>query len=146
MRRSVLAFLSGALFAGGLVLSGMTQPAKVIAFLDVFGNWDPSLAFVMVGAIAVYAPTYRWLKRTRFHFRSLATPTAIDFRLLFGAALFGIGWGIAGICPGPAIASSSAGVSSVLLFTSSMIVGMLFANRLLIVRTQVTSENVNSDG
>lgn len=124
----IVAGLSGFLFAVGLVLGGMTQPAKVVAFLDFFGTWDPSLAFVMGGAIAVYMPMYR-LALARgvpigcetYSFSKLET---IDSRLLGGAALFGVGWGLAGYCPGPGIASLGAGTLAPVVFVGSMIAGM----------------------
>lgn len=134
MRTAALPFVSGALFAIGLAISGMTRPDKVVAFLDLTNAWDPSLGFVMAGAIAVYLPFHRWvlrrpvpLYRSRF---SLPTSTEFDPRLIAGGALFGIGWGIAGFCPGPALASigagmTSAGTSSVLIFVAAMAVGML---------------------
>jgi len=122
------AFLSGVVFAVGLGLSGMTQPAKVTAFLDFAGDWDPSLAFVMIGAIGVYATLYRFIRRLPAPFFSptfaLPTRTDIDFRLVGGAALFGVGWGLGGFCPGPALTSLASGKTSVLLFVASMLVGM----------------------
>jgi uncharacterized membrane protein YedE/YeeE len=125
----LICFVSGALFAGGLALSGMTQPAKVVGFLDVAGDWDPSLALVMVGAIAVY-----WLAYTRV--KVLETPVFassfglpdnkdIDRRLLVGSGLFGIGWGLSGYCPGPALVSLTSGTPQPWIFCSAMVVGML---------------------
>lgn len=123
-----IAFVSGLVFALGLGLGGMTQPAKVTAFLDFAGDWDPSLAFVMIGAIGVYATLYRFIRRlpsplfsTTF---ALPTRTDIDPRLVGGAALFGVGWGLAGFCPGPALTSLASGETSVLLFVVSMLAGM----------------------
>jgi uncharacterized protein len=124
----VLAVATGALFALGLALAGMTVPAKITAFLDVTGHWDPALAFVMVGAIAVYAPIARrvrdhpapWFDR-RYHW---PTPRAIDARLVAGAAVFGIGWGISGYCPGPALVSLVAGALPVLVFVGAMLAGI----------------------
>ncbi len=127
---NVIAFGSGLIFAIGLALSGMTSPANVLGFLDVFGAWDPTLAFVMGGAIAVHAPFY-WLvvrRRDRPAFApAFALPTRrdLDLRLLIGAALFGAGWGLAGFCPGPALASLASGVSTVSWFVVAMVVGML---------------------
>jgi uncharacterized membrane protein YedE/YeeE len=122
------AFVSGLVFAIGLGISGMTQPAKVTAFLDFAGDWDPSLALVMVGAIAVYAPLYRLIHRLPSPVFSatfaLPTRTDIDRRLVGGAALFGVGWGLGGFCPGPALTSLAAGEPSVLLFVASMLTGM----------------------
>lgn len=128
MKQSIVAALVGVVFALGLALGGMTDPAKVIGFLDVFGAWDPSLAFVMGGAIAVYAPVLRWARRRpaplldeRFH---LPTRSDIDARLLIGAAMFGVGWGLAGYCPGPALVGSMALGSDAVVFAGSMLLGM----------------------
>ncbi|MGE0682949.1 MAG: DUF6691 family protein [Candidatus Binatia bacterium] len=122
------AFVSGLIFAIGLGLGGMTQPAKVTAFLDFAGNWDPSLAFVMGGAILVYAPLYHWIRRrsTPLFASTFSIParTDLDPRLLGGAALFGIGWGLGGFCPGPAVTSLASGHISVLTFVASMLAGM----------------------
>lgn len=146
IQKAVWALLSGALFAAGLVLGGMTQPAKVLAFLDVGalargvsstaekGFWDPSLAFVMGGALMVTLVAF-WLVPRRaapladdkFH---LPTRNDIDARLLVGAALFGIGWGLAGYCPGPALASLLGGNTDVLIFVGAMVAGMWAAKRL----------------
>lgn len=121
--------LSGLLFGIGLGIAGMTQPAKVVAFLDLFGAWDPSLAFVMAGAIAVHAIAYRLVRRrarplfdVRFH---LPTRTDLDRRLLVGSALFGIGWGIGGYCPGPGLVSLVTLGSNALVFVLAMTTGML---------------------
>jgi uncharacterized membrane protein YedE/YeeE len=128
MTASLVSFLSGVVFALGLGLSGMTQPAKVVGFLDFTGNWDPSLAFVMVGAIMVHALLYRLIRRrsSPLFAATFAIPTRtdIDPRLVGGAALFGIGWGIGGFCPGPAFTSLASGHSTVLLFVAAMITGM----------------------
>lgn len=122
------AFGSGALFALGLGIGGMTQPAKVLAFLDVAGRWDPSLAFVMAGAVGVYAAAFRLvLRRPRpVLSAAFAIPTRrdLDTRLLVGAALFGIGWGLAGYCPGPGIVSLVTGRADVVVFVTAMLAGM----------------------
>ena len=125
---AAVAFLSGLLFALGLGVGGMTKPAKVLAFLDVAGNWDPSLALVMAGAIAVYAPASRWALRrsaplcaARFQ---VPTRRDLDAPLIVGAALFGAGWGLAGYCPGPALVSLASGASGVVLFVAAMLAGM----------------------
>jgi hypothetical protein len=112
-----VALTSGTLFGAGLATSQMTNPAKVIAFLDVAGAWDPSLGFVMGAALVVSAIAYRVR-------REPAASGAIDARLLGGAALFGLGWGLAGFCPGPAIASLVTGSGRVALFVASMLAGM----------------------
>ena len=124
-------FIAGALFGVGLVLAGMTAPRKVIGFLDVAG-WDPSLAFVMLGAVAVHFVGYRLIRRRTgpLFAASFALPTQrrIDPRLLVGAALFGVGWGIAGYCPGPGIVSLGSGAIQPLVFVGAMLLG-LFAGR-----------------
>lgn len=111
-RTVVVAAAAGVVFALGLVLADMTSPARVLAFLDL-ARWDPTLAFVMAGAIAVYAPVARLVRArpapllgARFHWPA---PAAIDRRLLAGAALFGVGWGLAGYCPGPALVAAGTG-------------------------------------
>ena len=125
------AFVAGALFGLGLLLSGMTDPANVTAFLDVGGAWDPGLAFVMVGAIAVFALGYRLIAPRRRSLRGgplhLPTATGIDGGLVGGAAVFGIGWGLAGYCPGPAIVSAASGAAPALVFVAAMIAGMALA-------------------
>jgi uncharacterized membrane protein YedE/YeeE len=128
MKSILAAAIAGALFALGLVISGMTDPHRVTAFLDVTRAWDPTLAFVMAGAIAIHAPLAR-LVRARlaplfdpvFH-----TPawTAIDTRLVAGAAIFGVGWGLSGYCPGPALVSVGTGALPVLAFIGAMIAGI----------------------
>ncbi len=124
-----VALLAGLVFGLGLILSGMGNPAKVQNFLDVFGTWDPSLALVMAGAIAVAIVAFTWAKRRKTSLlgepMQLPTPTALDGKLLTGAALFGIGWGLAGFCPGPALMNLSTGQGEVWLFVAAMLVGML---------------------
>jgi uncharacterized protein len=130
----VFASVSGALFAFGLVFSGMTDPAKVQAFLDfggiASGRWDPSLAFVMGGALAVTIPGFAWL-RSREHTRvppsNETTTNHIDAQLILGTMLFGIGWGLSGYCPGPAIASGINGGISIAVFLAAMAIGMIAA-------------------
>ena len=124
-----VAFLAGLVFGLGLILSGMGNPAKVQNFLDVFGTWDPSLALVMAGAIAVAIFAFTWAKRRKTSLlgepMQLPTATALDGKLLTGAALFGIGWGLAGFCPGPALMNLSTGQGEVWLFVAAMLAGML---------------------
>src|SRR5262249_3282207 len=107
---------------------GMTRPIKVIGFLDFFGNWDPSLAFVMLGAIGVYFVANRWSQRMASPFFagqfSVPTRREIDARLILGSAMFGIGWGMAGFCPGPAVVSLASGTAPAALFTISMCSGI----------------------
>ncbi len=121
-------FMSGVVFAVGLALAGMTRPQKVIGFLDFFGSWDPSLMFVMVGAIGVNL-VLLWLMLRRgkpVHAERFQIPTRteLDPRLIGGAALFGVGWGLGGYCPGPALSSLTTGSLSVLVFIVAMTVGM----------------------
>lgn len=128
MNSALTAFITGFIFATGLALSGMTQPGKVTAFLDLAGNWDPSLAFVMMGAIATHAVLYRVIRRrsTPLFAATFSVPTRsdLDSRLIGGAALFGIGWGLGGFCPGPAVTSLASGQLSVIIFVASMLAGM----------------------
>jgi hypothetical protein len=128
MKSALSAMGAGLVFGTGLGLSGMTQPAKVIAFLDIFGTWDPSLMFVMIGAILVHFGLSRWIRRrqrplldTRFH---LPTATFVDTKLIAGSAMFGIGWGLGGFCPGPAIVTLGSGAPAAFVFVAAMAVGM----------------------
>ena len=122
-------FVVGLLFGLGLMLSGMTDPGKVIGFLDLFGNWDPSLALVMGGAIAVGFFAFALAKKrtTNFFGGALHLPksTQIDKRLIWGNVMFGAGWGLAGFCPGPALVSMAAGQDKALVFVLSMVFGMI---------------------
>lgn len=132
--RSVLiailsAAAAGVLFGVGLGISGMSRPTKVLAFLDVTGAWDPSLAFVMMGAIGVHCLAVLVAKRRErtalggiFHWPG---PAAIDRPLLVGAAVFGVGWGLGGFCPGPALLSAASGNAAAILFVVAMIGGMI---------------------
>ncbi len=133
--RALIALLSGLVFGLGLIVSGMTDPAKVKGFLDLFGAWDPSLGLVMAGAIAVGVFAFAQAKRqTRaWSGDAIALPTveAIDARLVLGGGLFGLGWGVAGFCPGPALVSASAGSSAAITFVAAMLVGMALHDRLL---------------
>ena len=126
-----LILVAGGLFGSGLAISGMTDPARVIGFLDVFGAWDPALLFVMAGAVGVYGLGMLVLRR--FGSRSLKLPSAasspIDRRLVIGAAIFGLGWGLGGFCPGPALANLGALRAEALLFVPAMAIGMLLAQR-----------------
>ena len=128
MKTSALAFLAGFIFALGLGISGMTQPQKIVGFLDFFGKWDPSLLFVMIGAITVHFLAYRLVKRlpSPLFSKEWFLPTDKDFpvSLLAGAAIFGIGWGMGGYCPGPALVSLASLNLHVFIFVLSMIAGM----------------------
>lgn len=128
MMRLLVSLVAGALFGAGLMVSGMTDTLKVQGFLDLFGAWDATLMFVMGGALLPMAIAWR-ATRTRAPLTGGQFPASpsqkIDKRLLSGAALFGVGWGLAGLCPGPALASLSFGGASGLVFLAAMIVGML---------------------
>ncbi len=131
----VLAGVAGAVFGAGLLLAGMTDPARVVGFLDVGGAWDPSLAFVMGGAVAVYALAFRWVQKrradpwfdVRFH---LPTRRDLDRPLVIGAVIFGIGWGLGGLCPGPAVVAAFAGNAAAAVFVATMVVGMVVGRSL----------------
>jgi uncharacterized protein len=125
----VAAGVAGLLFGVGLMVAGMTTPAKVVGFLDVTRGWDPSLGFVMAGAIAVNTVAFRLILRRRapwfdgaFH---LPTRRDLDVGLVVGAAIFGVGWGLGGLCPGPGLVSAAAGSAPALQFVAAMLVGML---------------------
>ena len=129
MKTLLSAGVCGVLFALGLGLGGMTQPEKVLGFLDVAGPWDPSLAMVMMGAVGVHAVFLLWIRRRpapvlapRF---AAPSQTKVDVSLIVGAALFGVGWGLVGYCPGPAFTSLVTGGRDVVLFVGSMLSGML---------------------
>ena len=124
-------FVIGLIFGLGLVVSGMSDPAKVLNFLDLAGTWDPSLAFVMGGAVIVTFIGYRIVLQrkapifdTKFH---VPTRTDVDARLIVGPALFGIGWGLGGFCPGPALTAIGLGAPGTLMFVPAMLVGMWVA-------------------
>lgn len=134
----ITALAAGTVFGLGLAMSGMLDPARVRGFLDIFGAWDPSLAFVLGGAVAVALAGMALLKRLRrpafdeaFH---LPTTSPVDRRLVLGSAIFGIGWGMAGFCPGPALASLSLGLAPVALFVVAMLVGMTLHDRVWLRR------------
>lgn len=129
MKTKLVALVAGVLFGFGLALSHMADPNKVLAFLDIVGAWDPSLALVMGGAVLVFAPAFVLIRRasgpwigTSFH---LPTRSEIDGHLLGGAALFGLGWGLAGYCPGPALAALTFNLHEAIPFVVSIVVGGL---------------------
>ena len=126
---AVISFACGALFALGVCLSGMVRPSKVLAFLDLRGSWDPSLALVMASALALYAVAWRLVKRGSTPRFGTAfpgqPPPVIDRRLIGGAVVFGIGWGLAGFCPGPAIVAVVSGAAPTLVFVAAMATAML---------------------
>lgn len=127
--RILTALISGTLFGLGLAVSGMMNPQKVIGFLDVAGAWDPTLAFVMGGALLVTIPAFRLiLGRPRPVLAdgfSLPTNSSLDARLIGGSALFGVGWGLSGFCPGPAVAALVTGLTPVFAFVAAMMAGMV---------------------
>jgi uncharacterized membrane protein YedE/YeeE len=132
--KSLIALISGVLFGIGLTISQMVNPQKVLNFLDVFGNWDPSLAFVMGGALGVFGIGYLLLIKPREKAvlgdaMPKVSGAGIDKPLLAGASLFGIGWGISGVCPGPAVANFSSLNPSMLVFILFMIVGLKIGSR-----------------
>jgi uncharacterized membrane protein YedE/YeeE len=129
------ALLSGVLFGAGLVVSGMTRPSKVLAFLTLSKNWDPSLLFVMGGAIAVHSLAHFWMRRRSSPLAagefSLPGKRGVNSILLMGAAVFGVGWGLGGFCPGPAVVAAGALSPGAWLFVAALLLGRLFAGRVL---------------
>lgn len=140
MKTLAAAFFAGLVFAVGLGVSGMTVPAKVIGFLDLFGgHWDPSLALVMAGAIGVHLPLYHLIRARPgspapigtcgpIDEEAPGTPNPIGGRLIAGCAIFGVGWGLGGYCPGPAVVSLVSAAPGVLVFVAAMLVGMVIFN------------------
>jgi hypothetical protein len=126
--RIISAFITGLIFGIGLIISGMTNPAKIIDFLDITGQWDPSLLLVMLGAVSITFFAFRFVERKSVSLLGdniqLPKKTGLDKPLIVGAVLFGIGWGLAGYCPGPALASLSSGLLPPVLFVLTMITGM----------------------
>jgi uncharacterized membrane protein YedE/YeeE len=127
MRNLLIALLAGILFGAGLVISGMANPAKVLAFLRIDAAWDPSLAFVMGGALAITLPGFAWLRRRQkpLFADQFVSPALrpIDRRLVLGALVFGLGWGLAGYCPGPALVSAALLQPMAWVFVPSMLIG-----------------------
>lgn len=126
---ALFAFAAGLLFGLGLIVSGMSDPGKVIGFLDLAGNWDPSLAFVMAGAVAVGFLAFRFAGRRGRSLLGgalhLPTRRDIDRRLVMGSVVFGVGWGLVGFCPGPALVALGAGVDEAAAFVVAMLAGMV---------------------
>ncbi|HEY2816278.1 MAG TPA: YeeE/YedE family protein [Casimicrobiaceae bacterium] len=141
---ALCAFLSGLVFGIGLIVSQMVNPAKVLGFLDIAGRWDPSLALVMAGAVAVGLVAFGWARKRSTTL--LATPmrlpqvTSLDQRLVGGSLLFGIGWGLAGFCPGPAVVALGAGHAKALVFVLAMLGGMVSFE--LLERMRLPSQKV----
>ncbi len=129
MGRFLVPLLCGLIFGAGLAVSGMVNPAKVLGFLDVTGQWDPSLLLVMGGGVAVFAAGFLLVKRSSRPLLAakfeIPTRRDIDPKLVIGAALFGIGWGLAGFCPGPALTSLAFGLTKVYVFATAMVAGSL---------------------
>ena len=122
--KKFLYFISGSIFGVGLIISGMSNPQKVLSFLDIFGNWDPSLMFVMIGAISITAIYFIIIKKK-------STKLSIDKKLVVGSSIFGIGWGLVGICPGPAIVVvGSANIKGVIFFIA-LLIGMFLQNKII---------------
>ncbi len=134
MSRALISLLCGLIFGVGLIVGQMTNPAKVIGFLDFSGQWDPSLAFVMAGAVAVFSIAYRLALRRHVPIfeKKFLIPgkTRLDKPLIIGSLIFGVGWGLAGFCPGPAIVSSGFGEPRVWAFVVAMLAGMLVTRAL----------------
>lgn len=130
---TIVAGLVGLIFGFGLVISGMSNPAKVIGFLDIADPWDPSLMFVMGGAIAVGVPGFYWAKKQNKSLlgmpMNLPSNTTIDRKLIVGSVLFGAGWGIGGFCPGPALVAASSLAGDALIFVAAMAAGMFLFSR-----------------
>ena len=130
----LFSLLAGLVFGLGLIISGMSNPAKVLGFLDLMGAWDPSLALVMAGAIAVGLPGFAWAKRRERSLlgQAMRLPTAsqIDPRLVLGSLAFGAGWGLAGFCPGPALVAMGMGEWKAWLFSAAMLAGFAAFERL----------------
>lgn len=132
-KQNIIALFSGLIFAIGLAIAGMTEPQKIIGFLDPW-NWDPSLIFVMIGAVGLHFVTYRWTQKkssplfdTKWH---IPTRKDLNARLVLGSALFGIGWGLGGYCPGPGLTSLFAPDVRPIIFVASMILGMFLFKKL----------------
>ena len=135
MPNILFALISGLLFGAGLTVSMMVDPVRVLGFLDVFGDWDPTLGFVMGGGLLVYLPIYQFYIKPRqksIFGETIDTPNAskLTAKLLIGSALFGVGWGLGGICPGPGITNLTAGLPGIMLFVLFMLLGMVVAGKL----------------
>jgi uncharacterized membrane protein YedE/YeeE len=137
------ALLSGLLFGVGLMVSGMANPAKVLGFLDIAGRWDPSLAFVMVGAIAIGAIAFAFATRLKKSLLGLPMQipgsSSVTLRLILGSAVFGVGWGLAGFCPGPALVALGAGFPKAWGFVAAMLAGMAVFE--LLERAKLSRQN-----
>ncbi len=128
----IVSFICGAVFALGLVISGMTQPAKIVGFLDVFGKWDFTLVFVMASAVGVYFVSFQLITKRGFPVFApkflIPTRTDFDFRSITGGILFGIGWGVSGLCPGPVLTTLGTGTISILIMLVCMLFGLFISS------------------
>lgn len=128
MKRNLASFAVGLIFALGLGIVGMTQTSRVVGFLDIFGSWDPTLLFVMAAALAVHMPLYRIIRKRKHPLLEskwyVPAPGEIDLKLLLGAAIFGVGWGLAGYCPGPALVSLASFSPNPVIFVGAMALAM----------------------
>lgn len=144
-RRGIGAVASGLLFGAGLVVSGMSDPKRVLAFLNLRAEWDPSLLLVMLAATSVYFAAFRWSRRrsTALGGEPFVLPSRshVDARLLVGAALFGIGWGISGFCPAPSIVALASGAPQVLVFVAASLAGSALVQRLEAARARSTQND-----
>jgi uncharacterized membrane protein YedE/YeeE len=128
----IVSFICGVVFALGLVISGMTQPAKIVGFLDLFGHWDYTLVFVMASAVGVYYISFQLITKRRIPLFApqflIPTRTDLDFRSITGGILFGIGWGISGLCPGPVLATLGTGTISIFVLLVCMLFGLFISS------------------
>jgi uncharacterized membrane protein YedE/YeeE len=141
--------LCGLVFGAGLLISGMVQPTKVLAFLDIFGAWDPSLIVVMIAALAVSAPGFVLARRSRPVFAeecAWPTKTGLDRPLVIGSVMFGVGWGLVGLCPGPALESLASLSPDVLVFVVAMTVGMVLHDLWQKARPKLQRDTALADG
>ena len=122
--KKILYFISGSIFGVGLIISGMSNPQKVLSFLDIFGTWDPSLMFVMIGAISITAIYFIVIKNK-------TTKLTIDKKLIVGSSIFGIGWGLVGICPGPSIVVLGSANIKGIVFVIALLIGMFLQNKIV---------------
>jgi uncharacterized membrane protein YedE/YeeE len=135
MRSSTLtALIAGLLFGSGLVISGMTNPANILAFLDLAGQWNPALALVMLSAIIVAFPAFTWVRRHQRNLVgesvSLGNRKPIDQKLIIGALIFGVGWGLSGLCPAPSLIAGLGGNANILVFVVTMTIGLRLSSKL----------------
>lgn len=135
MRLSTLtALISGLLFGSGLVVSGMTNPANILAFLDIAGKWNPALAVVMLSAFVIALPAFTWVRRHQRNLVgksvSLDNKRPIDKKLIIGALIFGVGWGLSGLCPAPSLLAGLSGNKNILVFVATMTIGLWLSSRL----------------